>query len=254
MNDSKLVSMLIFSYNNLQYINQCLDSILLQDYPNIEIIISDDGSDNFNKDIIEEYIEKNKKDNISNYVVRTNEKNLGIVKNINNAIKEAKGDYFVHIACDDALTYTTIISKIVKFYENYPEYMIAVGFVGCFDETLTKWEATTPTKDNIKFINQEAKICFLKLCRAGSFFPSPGMSYTRELIDKYGLYDEEYVMLDDYSRFVYLTRMGCRIGFIPEYLVKYRAGGSTSNKKSKVMEQIRKDTQRVIEKEIAPYL
>ena len=72
--DVKLVSILLLSYNRLQYIKQCLDSILNQSYPNIEIIISDDHSDNFSKTDLENYINQNNTGNISNYVIHYNEK------------------------------------------------------------------------------------------------------------------------------------------------------------------------------------
>jgi len=61
MDNSNLVSVLVLSYNNLQYINECLNSILEQSYPYIEIIISDDFSSDLQKDELEYYIKSNKK-------------------------------------------------------------------------------------------------------------------------------------------------------------------------------------------------
>ena len=125
--DVKLVSILLLSYNRLQYIKQCLDSILNQSYPNIEIIISDDHSDNFSKTDLENYINQNNTGNISNYVIHYNEKNLKTVKNINNAIKLSHGDYLVYLSDDDLFYSENTISDIVKFHENNPEYGVAVG-------------------------------------------------------------------------------------------------------------------------------
>ena len=44
---------MILTYNNFQYLKQCIDSVYNQEYKNIEIIIGDDGSKNFDRKYIE---------------------------------------------------------------------------------------------------------------------------------------------------------------------------------------------------------
>lgn len=250
----QLVSIIILAYNNLQYIEDCLKSVFLQDYPNIEIVFCDDSSDNFKEKEIGKYIEENKRDNIVNYLVNSNESNLGIVKNINTGIRLSKGDILVHIAVDDGFFDESVISEIVKFH-NRGEYLIAVGYLAYHDETLTKWEGYTPLPKNISLINGTAAECYKTLSQWGSFFPSPGLSYQRKLIDLYGYYDEEYVLVDDFSRFLNLTRRGCRIGFLDKFLVKHRKGGiSTAEEKTnRVKELLKMDMDKITEKEIIPY-
>jgi len=100
LNENKIFTVIILSYNNLQYIEECLQSVLNQDYGYIEIIVSDDCSDNFDMIKIEKHIKDNRKDNIVNFIINRNEKNLGIVRNLNKAIKLATGNYFMNLACD----------------------------------------------------------------------------------------------------------------------------------------------------------
>ncbi len=197
MDNSNLVSVLVLSYNNLQYINECLDSILQQDYPYIEIIISDDSSSNIQKEDLEKYILDNKGNNIVNYVINQNLCNLGTVKNLNKAISLATGNYFVNFSCDDVFFDNKVISSIVDFYSN-TNYLVAVGSVAMFDEQLKGCLLTTPTKEYIKYTYGNPIDCYKQLC-IGNFIPSPGMSYKRELINRYGKYDEEYKLLDDYT-------------------------------------------------------
>lgn len=254
MDSSKTVSIVVLSYKNIQYMEECINSILIQDYPYIEIIFSDDGSEDFNESDVRSYIENNQKGNIVNCIINKNENNLGIVKNFNKAIKLSTGNYIVHISCDDAFFNNTVISNIVDFYNNN-EYLIAVGYIVYFDENLENQKGYTPIPENVQYINGEAINCYKKLCEIGSFFPSPGLSYRRELIECYGLYDEEYKMVDDLSRFLYLTRSGCRIGFINNILIKYRTVGITSsnNTPSKVKLMIEKDMELIKKKEVLPY-
>ncbi|MDD5020810.1 MAG: glycosyltransferase family 2 protein, partial [Endomicrobiaceae bacterium] len=55
MTESPLISVLIPTYNCGQYIKQAIDSIFLQDYKNIEIIVVDDGSEDNTKENVMSY-------------------------------------------------------------------------------------------------------------------------------------------------------------------------------------------------------
>jgi len=252
METSNLVSVLVLSYNNLKYMNDCLNSILQQNYPYIEIIISDDFSSDFKKDEIEQFIMNNKKENIVNYVMNQNSSNLGIVKNLNNAISLATGNYFINLACDDVLFDGEVISSIVKCFSD-SNYLVLAGYVAQFDEQLEGCLLTTPTWQYIKYTYGNPIDCYKQLC-AGNFIPSPGMSYKRELINRYGMYDEEYRLLEDYPRWLYLTRNGCSIGFLQRYIVKYRKGGISCKRDAKIDKIYNDDLALARKKEILPYL
>ena len=51
---------------------------------------------------------------------------------------------------------------------------------------------------------------------------------SRELIDKYGMFDERYRIIEDYPRYLRLSREGVRIHFFDRVVVKYRMGGVSS--------------------------
>ena len=252
MDNSNLVSVLVLSYNNLKYMKDCLNSIIQQNYQQIEIIISDDFSSDFKKNEIEQFIMDNKKENIVNYVINHNSYNLGTVKNLNNSISLASGNYFINLACDDILFDCEVISNIVKcFLES--NYLVLAGYVAQYDERLNECLLTTPTFQYIKYTYGNSIDCYKLLC-AGNFIPAPGMSYKRELINRYGMYDEEYKLLEDYPRWLYLTRNGCSIGFLPRYIVKYRKGGVSCNRDAKTDKIYNDDLEIVKQKEILPYL
>ena len=91
-----LVTVAILSYKSFDGIFKTLNSVFQQTYNNIEIVLSDDGSPNFEeyRKKIENYIYTNKTPNISSVILQHLEENVGTSKNCNNAVKVSKGKYF----------------------------------------------------------------------------------------------------------------------------------------------------------------
>lgn len=99
MNNFPLISLFLFSYNQEKYIKQAVESALAQDYPNLEVVISDDHSTDDTvgiiRSIIQDYSGKHK------VVLNINPTNLGIGEHVNLAFKMAKGEFIVFAAGDD---------------------------------------------------------------------------------------------------------------------------------------------------------
>jgi glycosyltransferase involved in cell wall biosynthesis len=127
MNSVPLVSVCIPSYNHAQYLPYCLDSVLAQTYPNIEVIIIDDGSTDNSLEIAREYA-ANHPDLIQVHT-HPNGINCGISKTSNLGFSLAKGKYWSGLSSDDAL-YKDKIEKQVAYLETNPE----VGFVYSYSD------------------------------------------------------------------------------------------------------------------------
>lgn len=91
------ISVIVLSYNNGEYLRECLDSIVNQTHKDLEIIISDDGSTDNSKDIIAEYA---KKDNRINAWFH---ENIGVGASFNKALDMATGEYIAEVDSDDYL-------------------------------------------------------------------------------------------------------------------------------------------------------
>lgn len=112
------VSICIPAYNASKTIRATLDSCIIQNYPELEIIVSDNCStDNTRKIITEEYGK-----------VRLLEREITGTpsENGNNAIKFATGDYIILMCADDVFINEFVISDIAKIFNIYPQ----VGYVG----------------------------------------------------------------------------------------------------------------------------
>ena len=98
-NDSPLVSVAVITYNQKSYLRDCVESILAQDYPNIEIVVADDCSTDGTQDMLHEY----KKNHPGMFVLKFVEKNQGITPNSNLAYFSCTGRYIAWIGGDDLM-------------------------------------------------------------------------------------------------------------------------------------------------------
>ena len=102
MNDSlPLVSVIIPSYNYIDYIGKCLDSVLSQDYSQIELIVVDDGSTDGTVEFLKSF------NGISKLILQ---ENRGVSVARNRGLLEANGDFIAFLDADDFWD----ISKISK--------------------------------------------------------------------------------------------------------------------------------------------
>lgn len=116
---SPFVTFFIVSYNQEEFIADAVKGALSQDYPNMEIIISDDCSSDNTWSVIQDTLADYAGDKI--ILLNRNERNLGIREHINKVLYElAKGDIIVFAAGDDvSLPNRTSVS--VAFLEKHPE-------------------------------------------------------------------------------------------------------------------------------------
>jgi len=136
-NNLPLVSIVVVSYQQVNFLKPCIESILAQTYKNIEIIIADDGSTDQSHEVIRTYAATN-----SNIKPILSPVNKGISINLNLGIDQCKGDYISIIAGDD-LMYPAKIEKQVTFLEENAGYEMCYHNMDVYDEdtktVLHKW-------------------------------------------------------------------------------------------------------------------
>src|SRR5262245_35151443 len=96
MPSSPRVSVGLPVYNGERFVADAIDSILSQDFEDLELIISDNASEDATEEIARAYVEKDAR---ARYV--RNEVNVGAARNYNNLVDMARGEYFKWAAHDD---------------------------------------------------------------------------------------------------------------------------------------------------------
>jgi len=114
MNAVPLVTIIAVCYNQEKWVEETLNSIKKQTYPNIQLVVADDGSKDNSKQIIRDWLTQNMPDaTFINHPV-----NLGLTKNLNSALPLIKGEYFQAFGCDDIMVSTKIEDQVALLEKN----------------------------------------------------------------------------------------------------------------------------------------
>jgi len=114
-----LVTIGLPTYNGAKYLAGALDSLLAQDYPNVEIVVSDNGSTDDTEVVARGYARRF--DRIRYYRL---DSNMGAAANFNRTLSLARGVYFMW-ASDHDLREPTLVSRCVEALEANPAAVLA---------------------------------------------------------------------------------------------------------------------------------
>lgn len=212
-----LVSIILTLYEiKLDYLNECLTSLLQQSYQNIEIICINDASPTINYDDITKLSNKIK--------LYKNEKNIGMNKSVNKAFSLAKGKYIVRLGSDD-IFHKDLIKEEVKFLENNE----TIGAVCCELERFgnTCQHITRPEIWDFADIVNNKKL-------AGTGYAG-GMMFRQTLLETCTI-DESLKMCEDFDFHLQILKQ-MPIASIHKILYYYRSHNTNLCKKVKKEER-----------------
>lgn len=189
MDTQPLVSISIMCYNHERYVRAALESALNQTYPNIEILISDDGSTDGTRSLIQQIMQEHPDKKIRSFF---SEKNTAfeIVKEMSS---QANGKYYMAFGGDDFLG-ETAVAVYVDFMEEHEEY--AVSF--CVPEVVCERAGGAIIPD-FEIRNADRYVMFEFLFCGGNRICAPSMFIRRQVWEEMGGYRYQYRQLQDYE-------------------------------------------------------
>ncbi len=224
-----LVTCTIYTYRNLKYIYEALDSVFIQDYPNIELNIQDDGTEEFPYDDICDYIEQNKRKNILCYDVHTNTENLGTVKSCNIAIKNVHGKYMMDLSGDDVFFDNSVVSRVVSYFRKTNANVVVCRRLDCMESDLSPIGAMPEDcfRDDIMSLDTSQKqFMALALGRSHLVFCGACVYFDADFMKSRGGYDEHYKLAEDFTFFMEYLHDGGVASFAWDIIsIRYRRGG-----------------------------
>ncbi|WP_297135928.1 glycosyltransferase [Terrisporobacter sp.] len=209
INVSPLVSVVMSTYNESSNdLDLSIQSILQQSYKNIEfIIVLDNPQNKIIKNVLNRYKELDER-----IVIIENEKNIGLVKSLNKALKVASGKYIARMDADD-ISYRDRILKQVNILESYNE----ISLVGT-DILLIDEENIEIKNENLLISDPvQLKKC-IGLCNC---IAHPTWMFRKSILDDLKEYNE-IPCAEDYDFLIRMAICGYEFYNIDEKLLKYR--------------------------------
>lgn len=215
-----LVSIPVITYNSSKTILETLESIKAQTYQNIELIVSDDGSKDDTVAICEKWIAQNKERFVRAEVI-TVAKNTGVSANGNRAEGACVGEWIKLIAGDDILM-PTCIADYVAYVEQHPETVYMFSRIEAFGASEERNRYFTEHAFDYSFFDLDASRQYEKLIWQNCVTTCTCM-FNRSKNDKLGLRNDERIpMLEDWPRWINVTKKGVQLRFLDKVEVKYR--------------------------------
>lgn len=226
LNDYPLFSVIILTYQQQDLIFQCIDSVLAQDYPNIELVICDDSSFDYDELKIRKHIAQNRR-RLKNLIIYHQPQNVGIVRNAQTGVELSSGAYFKILAADDFFYGDSVLSRMAEHFEDPDTKIIASLSIACGrDGTITNHfypsGGAFECMDNADATQQFA---LLGTQARNDFISSPAVFWKRELFDQMGGFDLSYRFTEDWPMWLRITASGQRISMVNDATVVYRYGG-----------------------------
>lgn len=209
------VSIITVCYNSEKTIRDTIESVFLQDYPNIEYIIVDGASKDNTLNIVNEY-----QDRIATVI---SEPDKGLYDAMNKGIKLATGDIVGILNSDDILANNFTIAMVVDSLKSVDG---VYGDVGFYDATMKKKTRHYSSKG------------FHKSKFSRGFMPAhPSCYFKKALIDKVGFYSLEFKIAADFDFLVRaFSLFDAEFRYLPLEIVKMREGGiSTSGLSANIL-------------------
>lgn len=206
------VSIITATYNSARTVKDTIDSVLSQDYPNIEYIVIDGASEDDTAKVVHSY-----QGRISQFI---SEPDSGMYDAMNKGIRVATGDVIGILNSDDFYINDQVISSIVKTLKS--------------DNTDSAFGDLVYVDPNnlSKVIRYYSSANFNPKKFAYGWMPAhPTFFVKRAVYEKYGLFQTDYKIAADYELLTrFLAKYKISYSYIPEVMVRMRTGGaSTSN-------------------------
>jgi glycosyltransferase involved in cell wall biosynthesis len=227
------ISVIVPTYNQAPYLGACLDSIFFQDYPNLEIIVVDDGSTDETQMVLEVFADQVEHEAVSyasnfnsvndeiertvhprypkagrELIVLNNGRNLGSTRTYNRGFKAATGKYCTYIASDDMCHPQMISSLAAVLDRDEADFVYSDMFI--IDD-----RGRILRQFDLPDYSFADSFCRWYLCGVSKL-------YRRALHESYGYFNEDY-LANDHECYLRFAMQGARFKHIAKVLYSVRS-------------------------------
>jgi glycosyltransferase involved in cell wall biosynthesis len=204
------ISIITVSYNSSATIRDTIESVLSQNYPDFEYILVDGNSSDNTLEIIRSYENK--------HIRWISEPDKGIYDAMNKGLKMATGDVIGILNSDDFYTNSDVLTKVAQAFQT---------------------EQVDSVYSDLAYVDEHDTNKMIRYWKSGKYKegsfltgwmpPHPTFFVKREVYQRYNPFDVRLKSAADYElmlRFIHKFKIS--VAYIPEILVKMRAGGKSN--------------------------
>lgn len=200
MRELPLVSIVTPAFNQAEYLTETIESVLAQDYPNLEYIVLDDGSTDQTPEVLKKF---------DGRIRHERHANMGQAGTLNRGWGMASGSLIGYLSSDDRLAPHAVSSLVQALIENQDAAVAYCDF-----------ELIDAKGRTFRRVQTEAydvhRLCVDLVCQ-----PGPGALFRREVYDRTGGWAEHLRQIPDFEFWLRASRQGTFIR-VPEVLAHYR--------------------------------
>jgi glycosyltransferase involved in cell wall biosynthesis len=199
----KTVSVIIPSYNHAHFVDAAVCSALAQTYPNVEIIVVDDGSVDNTAEVVAGF---------GTAVTYIWQPNQGLSAARNTGIRASQGEHIALLDADD-LWLPAFLAEAVAAIEKSPQ----VGLVYTWWSHIDEHGKPMPEPGHF---NQRGNL--LMALALKNYFPPVSVLFRKQGAEAAGYFDEKLFALEDWDLWLRLSADGWEIDYVPQVLAQYR--------------------------------
>ena len=215
------VSIIVSVFNNKNTIAAAINSIISQDYDDIECIVVDAGSTDGTVEIIKGF-----GDRINTFI---SEPDKGIYDGLNKGILLATGDIIAFLHSDDVYENETVISDVVAIFNDDIQ-----GVYG---------DLVYTNKADMRKVFRYWKSCdfSVSLLRIGWMPPHPTLFLRRKVYQKYDTFDISFKIAGDYDFMLRILKDNIAVKYLPQVLYRMRVGGKSNRSIKSILFKSKED-------------
>jgi glycosyltransferase involved in cell wall biosynthesis len=213
-----LVSIVTPSYNQGRFLKRTIESVLTQDYPNIEYVVIDGGSNDESVEILKSYGER---------FYWESKRDRGQADAINKGFARVKGEILAYLNSDDVLL-PGAISRVVRYFREHPACDMVYGDADYIDEGDRVIGVYRTAEYSVGRLLEDCMVC------------QPAAFWRRRIAEEVGPFDDRLNFTMDYDYWLRIAKVGGDIRFLREKLACSRlyAETKTLSARSKIYKEI----------------
>lgn len=205
------ISLITPSYNSASTIARTIESVMVQNYPDLEYIIIDGASKDNTTEVVSDF-----KDRIN--IKYISEPDKGIYDAMNKGVKMATGEVVGILNSDDLFENKLVLSNVAAaFNDNSVEavYGDVRYFSTNVDKTVRYWQAGEYKESNLN---------------NGWIIPHPALFVRRSVYEKYGIFNADFRLAGDYEFILRILKIHkVKVKYLPESFTKMYNGGRSGS-------------------------